>query len=90
MNVGNTIRPIIGQPNGLSGQASPVGNPDGAFPSAADRSLTVQSAGKDLSTEAAKPIDPLREAEAVATDRLDALIKSVLDYPPPPMPDFGD
>lgn len=90
MNVGNHLRPLVGQPNALSGQATPVGKGGGAFPSSADRPLTIQETGKGLATEAAKPLDPACEASAVSTDRLDALIKSVLDYPPPPMPRFGD
>lgn len=95
MNVENHFRPGVGQIGGSGGRtafAGAAGEPSspvvGGQAPLGDRPLTVRAAAKGSAAEAAGRIDPAHEAEALAPDRLDALIKSVLDFAPPPMPNF--
>jgi len=73
-------------PTGVAGerQSSAVGGKDPM----GECSLSVRTAQNPLSAEAAGRIDPDSEADALRTDAMDALIKSALDFLPPPMPRF--
>ena len=95
MNVENYSRLGVGQPDGSGGRAAFAGAADepsapvaGGAASSGDRPLTVRAAAKGPAAEAARRLEPACAADALAPDRLDALIKSVLDFAPPPMPNF--
>ncbi len=93
MNINNTFTSVAGSLGRLGDQPS-VGASDAKAVAAKGASeagggvLSVRKASEDAATEAAGRIRPADEADALKTDALDALIKSVLDFPPPPMPNF--
>lgn len=101
MNVENYSRAVAALPSaGQSvrpGAPAPVAGTGGEPPSpavggqtpAGDRPLTVRAAAQDPAAEAARRLEPACDAAATSCDALDALIKSVLDFEPPPMPNFG-
>lgn len=88
MNVETTYRPAAAQPGYVGGEASKAGAAGAARLQPQDAALTVREAAKDTSVGAARRLDAAGEADALGTDRLDELIKSVLDFPPPAMPDL--
>lgn len=88
MNVETTYRPAAAQTGYVGGEeASAKASGSARLPSK-DASLTVREAKGGPATGAARRLDAAGEADALGTDRLDALIKSVINFPPPPMPEF--
>ena len=51
--------------------------------------LTVSAAARDPAAEAVRRTEPPGPSDDLKPDALDALVKSVLDFPPPPLPNFG-
>ena len=95
MNVENYTRSAAGSFGGVVNQPA-LSEASGERPSSAvagqnpvgGASLTVRTSPNALAAEAAGRIRPADEEDALKTDALDALVKSVLDFPPPPMPNF--
>ena len=88
MNVETTYRPAGAQAGYVGGEEASVKAAGAARPAPKDAPLTVMEAKGELATGAARRLDAAEEADALGTDRLDSLIKSVIDFPPPPMPEF--
>lgn len=94
MNIENTFKSVAGQLGRIGDQESFVGASDGKKTSSVrgmtptgGASLTVRTTPNDGAV-AARRIDSADAEEALRKDALDSLIKSVLNFPPPPMPNF--
>lgn len=88
MNIETTYRSAGVRTGYVSGEAAPAETAGAGRLPQPGESLTVREAAGAPTTEAAKRLDAVDEADALKPDRLDALIKSVLDFPPPAMPDL--
>ena len=95
MNVENSNRPLVGQPD-TSGVSAALAGCDGTASSAVSKPalagaglLSVRAAARDPAAEAVRRTEPAGPADDLKSDALDELIKSVLDFSPPPMPNFG-
>ena len=95
MNVENSNRPLVGQPD-TSGVSAVRAGCDGEATSAVAKPalvgaglLSVRAAPRDPAAEAVRRTEPAGPADDLKPDALDALVKSVLDFPPPPLPNFG-
>lgn len=90
MNVENTFRPIPSPAGFPSDGMSAVDVADGISASRpAGTPLTVRDAPRDPAAASTRRTEAVRDEDALATDSIDLLVKSVLDFAPPPMPDFG-
>ena len=96
MNVENYNRPLVGQTGSTDGCAASAGARGDAGTVAATRQalagaglLSVRAAPRDPAAEAVRRTEPAGPADDLKPDALDALIKSVLDFSPPPLPNFG-
>ena len=94
MNIENTFKSVAGQLGRIGDQASFAGVSDGTQAASVrgktptgGASLTVRTTPND-GTVSARRIDSADAEEALKTDALDSLVKSVLNFPPPPMPNF--
>ena len=94
VNVENSFKSVAGQLgriddqtpfSGVSGEKQP--SAAGRVASAARQSLTVRTTPGD-GVVATRRIDSADAEDALKKDALDALIKSALNFPPPPMPNF--
>ena len=95
MNVESHIRPPVGQSD-VSGVSSASAADAGRETSAIGRPalsgaglLSVRAAARDPAAEAVRRTEPSGSASDLKPDALDELIKSALDFSPPPMPNFG-
>lgn len=95
MNVENSNRPLVGQPD-VSGVSSVCAGGDGTASAAVAKPalagnglLSVRAAARDPAAEAVRRTEPSGPADDLVPDALDDLIKSVLDFSPPPVPNFG-
>lgn len=90
----NQFNSLAGPMGGLGDPSASVGAAGGGraasvgCAAAGDRGLTVRAAARDPSAEAVRRTEPAGAAADLAPDALDRLIKSALDFPPPPMPNF--
>lgn len=90
MNVENTFRPIPSPAGFPSGGMSAGDVADGISTARpAGSPLTVQDAPRDPTAASTRRAEATHNDDALATDSIDLLVKSVLNFAPPPMPDFG-
>ena len=95
VNIENYNRPPVGQtgsPNGCETSADVGGKTAAAVgkPALAGGGLlSVRTATRDPAAEAVRRTEPAGPSDDLAPDALDDLIKSALDFSPPPMPNFG-
>lgn len=90
MNVENTYRPIP-SPAGFPTEGMSAGDvADGVSASRpAGSPLTVRDAPRDPAAASTRRAEAAHDEDALAADSIDMLVKSVLDFAPPPMPDFA-
>lgn len=88
MNIETTCRPSLAQTGFAGGEAAPAEAAGAGRLPTQEATLTVREAADAPATGAARRLDAVDEADALKPDRLDELIKSVLDFPPPAMPDL--
>lgn len=85
MNVQNTLR-SLDPAGGMGGTVDPALGVGLSAASATASSLTI-CAGAEA-TEAVQGVGAVCAEDALATDGLDRLIKDVLSFSPPPLPNF--